>query len=83
MSGAVEERDPGYGRLDRERAASLADEGGAAAIVFEARDFEPRDMSGDRRWPRLWPALWFWAVGLGVGFLAAGARARRRRRRIA
>jgi hypothetical protein len=75
MSTAVDERDDaGYGRLDRERAESLADEGGASAIAFEARAVLP---DGNR-----WPRPWLWAAGISVGFLAAAVMARRRRMRL-
>jgi hypothetical protein len=58
-------RDDGLSRLDRDRAASLADEGGASAVAFEAQD--PDSIRGTRlAWPR--PVLW--AVGTGLGLLA-------------
>lgn len=72
MSGTVQEREPGLGRFDQERAASLADEGGASAIEFEARDERRRSNSQ-------WPKLSLWMAGIVIGFLAAAAMARIRR----
>jgi hypothetical protein len=72
MSGTVQEREAGLGRLDQERAASLADEGGASAIEFEARH-------GLRHRARERPKVSVWMAGIVIGFLAAAAMARRRR----
>lgn len=74
MSSTVQEREPGLGRFDQERAASLADEGGASAIEFEARDERHHRASASP-----WPKRSFWLAGIVIGFLAAAAMARRRR----
>ena len=72
MSSTVQEREPGLGRFDQERAASLADEGGASAIEFEARD--ERRLGATQ-----WPKRSLWVAGIVLGFLAAAAMARIRR----
>ena len=72
MSATVLEREAGLGRLDQERAASLADEGGASAIEFEARH-ELHHRARER------PKVSVWMAGIVIGFLAAAAMARRRR----
>jgi hypothetical protein len=75
MSDIVQEREAGLGRLDQDRAASLADEGGASAIEFEARH-ELRYHARER------PKVSVWMAGIVIGFLAAAAMARRRRPRV-
>ena len=75
MNASVDEREAGLGRLDRERAESLADEGGASAIALEGRDARGREAV-------LWPRLWPWAAGIVFGFAAAAMMARRRRRML-
>jgi hypothetical protein len=75
VNASVDEREAGLGRLDRERAESLADEGGASAIALEAREERGRD---GIQWPRLWP----WAAGIVFGFAVAAMMARRGRPRL-
>jgi len=47
----------GSRRLDRERAASVADEGGVSAARLEARDFAPDEPAADDDRMRLLAAL--------------------------
>jgi hypothetical protein len=47
------------GRLDRDRAASLADEGGASAVRFEARGRAPDEPAAEENRMRLLAALLF------------------------
>jgi hypothetical protein len=58
------------GRLDRERAASMAEEGGASAAIMETRD-ELATLKRDFERQRVWRTRWLWgAVALGCALFA-------------
>jgi hypothetical protein len=70
----------GLSALDRDRAGSLADEGGASAAVTEARDNEPFPDDRPRRLANgSWRAVALLAAG-AFGVFAAWSVARRRGR---
>jgi hypothetical protein len=85
MSGHADARDAaspasaGLNRLDRERAASLADEGGASGAVVESQESALESQDEAPRTGR--PRGKAWLAAFGVGFLAAWRLSRRSRRR--
>jgi hypothetical protein len=62
----------GLGEVDRERSASLADEGGVSGARVEARDASgPVGGRPERREIRSWRALVVVAVGTAIAWLVA------------
>jgi hypothetical protein len=58
------------GRLDRERAASMADEGGVSGAIMETRE-ELALLQRDFDQQRAWRTRWLWgAVALGCALFA-------------